>query len=563
MTRGCIQGSVCGPTLWNTILDDLLSMELPSGCHLQAYADDVLLVTHAKDTTALENLTNTMLSKITAWGKSVKLSFGPSKTQAMGFTNKSAKCIIKIDDQKISFVNSFKYLGVVIDRKMRFTQHATYTIEKSKKLLNKLTIFVRPTWGVHADNIRIIYEQVIQPIIYYAASIWSGALRYSYIRKRLLSLQRLFALKIIQGFRTVNTPTAISLANLTPLPSKILAIADCERTKLNGFSSFLPSDIPLETPTHPTYFLHPSLRNGIKFKELKSVEEIAAVCGPDTTQVYTDGSKHNDRVGAAVVIIQNNSVRYIKKLKLHECCSVFQAEMLAILHACKLLLDRRSSPATVLSDCKSALTELANPYSSNHFATQVHNLLLDAESAGLSISFAWIKSHIGIPGNELADSAAKSAANLHRSCDYASIPISYVKYKNNLLCRQAASDLYDTATHIKTLIPSYEQLQIYLASVKPNFAITQYLSNHGYHKSYLHRFHITPDNLCPCDGISIQTWKHLTQECLRFSSTRNDHLIVADGSSPYDITQLTPEAMDTMHNLIFQIVRQLKRFNNN
>ena len=48
MSKGCVQGSVCGPTFWNLVLDELLCVQLPAGCHLQAYADDVMLLVDAK-----------------------------------------------------------------------------------------------------------------------------------------------------------------------------------------------------------------------------------------------------------------------------------------------------------------------------------------------------------------------------------------------------------------------------------------------------------------------------------------------------------------------------------
>ncbi|CAG5017152.1 unnamed protein product [Parnassius apollo] len=33
LSKGCIQGSTCGPILWNIILDELLDARLPAGCH--------------------------------------------------------------------------------------------------------------------------------------------------------------------------------------------------------------------------------------------------------------------------------------------------------------------------------------------------------------------------------------------------------------------------------------------------------------------------------------------------------------------------------------------------
>ncbi|CAG4959997.1 unnamed protein product [Parnassius apollo] len=58
MSKGCIQGSTCGPVLWNIILDELLDARLPAGFHIQAFADDVLLVVTAASVGELENAAN-------------------------------------------------------------------------------------------------------------------------------------------------------------------------------------------------------------------------------------------------------------------------------------------------------------------------------------------------------------------------------------------------------------------------------------------------------------------------------------------------------------------------
>lgn len=75
MTQGCVQGSICGPTFWNLILDELLEQRLPYGCHLQAYADDVMLLVEGKTASDIEERANDALAIIQAWGERVKLEF--------------------------------------------------------------------------------------------------------------------------------------------------------------------------------------------------------------------------------------------------------------------------------------------------------------------------------------------------------------------------------------------------------------------------------------------------------------------------------------------------------
>ncbi|CAG9581158.1 unnamed protein product [Danaus chrysippus] len=113
MSKGCIQGSTCGPHLWNIILDELLEIDLPPGCRLQAFADDVLLVASAKTASELQDNINSALHTITSWGKGVKLSFSPAKTQALAFNAKAKQILITMDSHTIHFQKSIKFLDVV------------------------------------------------------------------------------------------------------------------------------------------------------------------------------------------------------------------------------------------------------------------------------------------------------------------------------------------------------------------------------------------------------------------------------------------------------------------
>ena len=145
MTKGCIQGSVCGPTFWNLVLDELLSIPLPDGVHIQAFADDVLLIVKGRDTTAIEDAANTALDRIKDWGTSVKLEFSPNKTQAVAFTKAGQDANVSMAGVRIPFLNQMKLLGVIIDKHLKFIAHAKYVISKAARIFNRLCKFVRPT----------------------------------------------------------------------------------------------------------------------------------------------------------------------------------------------------------------------------------------------------------------------------------------------------------------------------------------------------------------------------------------------------------------------------------
>ncbi|XP_063625660.1 uncharacterized protein LOC134797368 [Cydia splendana] len=283
-------------------------------------------------------------------------------------------------------------------------------MEKVKKLFYKLQTFIRPTWGVHPENIRTIYEHVVEPIMTYLASVWKTALKYKYVNGKLLSLQRLFAIKCIRGFRTLSMPLSITLAKLTPLPAKVTYVAEIELTRIYGHASFLPDDLRIESPVTPGALLHPVHRQRIEYQLLNTQEElveaISSHSDPSTSSriwhIYTDGSQTDDKVGSAFVIIKPNTPNnpIVKKLKLHNCCSVFQAELLAIKEGLRFALEGPAHPHKILvfSDSRAGLTELANPNSYNNLVNHIHKLI-ERHKEHTTVQFFWVKAHCGILGN--------------------------------------------------------------------------------------------------------------------------------------------------------------------
>ncbi|CAG4941034.1 unnamed protein product, partial [Parnassius apollo] len=215
-----------------------------------------------------------------------------------------------------------------------------------------------------------------------------------------------------------------ALARLTPIHIKINELAIIETTKLTGTSKYLPTDISLDTPSKPEERLHPSRRKIIHYQEANNAQEVNQILLENTHHIYTDGSRHDEKVGGAFVVYCPNGKIITRKLKLHSSCSVFQAELKAIEQACVWLADKHIPNAAILTDSKSGLQEIGNPNSTNQIVTNIHRML---DNHSLSVNFIWVKAHTGIAGNEAADLAAKAAATSHNVPILIKFPISFVR----------------------------------------------------------------------------------------------------------------------------------------
>lgn len=570
MSRGCIQGSVCGPLFWNLILDDLFDVPLPEGCHIQAFADDVLLIIDSKKPADLQIAANKALDAIIAWGCEVKLNFGPSKTQAIAFTPKARTVKIRFDNTEIEFIDEIKILGVIIDKNLKFIKHAKYIINKSQIIYKKLSKYVRPTWGAQPENIRTIYKQVIVPIITYAAGIWGTAIKYETVKNQLRSLQRGFAIKIIRAFRTVSATAAIALAKLTPLHLKVEEVAALEIAKATGITPLLPDDITLEKPAHNRELLHPACRKFIEFDLATDQEDINKLCPPDYTVIYTDGSKHSeDKVGAAFVAHKPDGTKVTKKIKLHGSCSVYQAELLAIQNACSWATQNKITKLAILTDSLSSLFEIKNKDSNNKSVATIHDTIHFIDNSDGKVVFIWVKAHAGLEGNEEADEAAKAAAMSHRSFEYSQFPISHLKLKIKTINKDKSVQIFNSGSqgeHTRKICHNLETIHELFATIKPSFELTQILTGHGYHLTYLNRFKIKNSELCPCDLTSPQTIQHLLEACPKYHFTRHEHTStcsIENIDDPYNMTQLVkkPKCITTFEKHAKKIVQTLKEFN--
>ncbi|GFY05025.1 probable RNA-directed DNA polymerase from transposon BS [Trichonephila clavipes] len=139
LEKGCPQGSVMGPFLWNlTMVDLLCNISKFQNCHKIAFSDNVLLIVQCKHFQDVCTLSQSILNNICDWSELYKLKFNPLKTKVMKIYKKSTvdqRINVKLGDVIIEEVRNIKYLGIIVDNKMQWKEHISYVSSKSEKIL--------------------------------------------------------------------------------------------------------------------------------------------------------------------------------------------------------------------------------------------------------------------------------------------------------------------------------------------------------------------------------------------------------------------------------------------
>ena len=131
---------------------------------------------------------------------------------------------------------------------------------------------------------------------------------------------------------------------------------------------------------------------------------------PSHETVFTDGSKNENSVGLAVVHhTKKDPTEIIQRLPPE--ASIFSAEIGALVEALKLIKYSSKTNFLILTDSLSSLQALeqTNPLDTRVICLKLNIQLITQK--GKDLTFCWIPSHIGIEGNERADTLAKEASN--------------------------------------------------------------------------------------------------------------------------------------------------------
>lgn len=182
MQAGVPQGSILGPLLWNIVFDDIPGSAVISGCNVICYADDTMILAtggdHFEAAARASLQTRITLQRISHLG----LSVAAAKTEAILFHGRNVRpppnMTILIGNQRISFKQSIKYLGILLDSRLSFKEHIRGIENKAAGVTRALSRLM-PNIRGPGERKRRLFANVIASIILYGAPLWADSISSS------------------------------------------------------------------------------------------------------------------------------------------------------------------------------------------------------------------------------------------------------------------------------------------------------------------------------------------------------------------------------------------------
>lgn len=186
--QGVPQGSCLGPLIYIIYTNDLTNY-LDGYCEIVQYADDTVLICTGNSVIEVTHRLNQAVNRFHYWCNHNKLHLNLNKTKVMLLTSKLSTPQIKVnvESTELEQVQSYNYLGLIIDSKLRFERHADTLISKIRSVRAKIGHF---KYVLTADAARSFYYAYVYSKYSYVMVVWGGR-----CDERLISLHD----KIVMG----------------------------------------------------------------------------------------------------------------------------------------------------------------------------------------------------------------------------------------------------------------------------------------------------------------------------------------------------------------------------
>jgi kelch-like protein 2/3 len=215
--------------------------------------------------------------------------------------------------------------------------------------------------------------------------------------------------------------------------------------------------------------------------------------------------------------------------------SVYSAELIAILSSLKFIesIDDEDN-FIICSDSLSGLTAIHQQDIENPFIFEILKVLTCLSTRSKMVVLIWCPAHVGIYGNERADSLAKAALSLDRIADFP-VPASDLRFHIKRLIRNEWQKDWDTQVHNKlhsiqptvgpwpSCLRESRREEIVLARIR----IGHTHLTHG----FLLRGEVQPECVACVCPLTVQ---HILIECADFLHIRRKYFTAASMKQLFD-----------------------------
>ena len=459
MRQGLPQGSVLSPLLFILFINNLAEI-LPKDAQIALFADDVtLLATNRKKELAVKELQE-LIDIVVKWSKKWKLNLNADKCEVCFFSTDTREAnwspTLLIDGQALKHETNPRLLGVTLDRTLCFNKHVENVTKAATNKLKVLSKLSYSDWGTDKFQLFRVYQAVVRSRLDYSASAWQPWLSETQMEK-LESVQNK-CLRAVTG-QTRSTPvdalipeagtsryatiskrltlTSYEKASRLPVghPRRDLLEDDVGptrnkrtswRTEGKALSDLLPDSAhdrdPIPRSTRPPwkekgrYAVLPTIP-GISRKgdiQPDKLMELSIDCLKShqaDTVIYTDGSANAGTRdgGSAAVISEGDFLTPTAATTIKErgapFTSSFEEELQAMHNAVEWCIENQhpSQHVLIATDSQSLCQSLLG------YSPVVDHLKSRLDLCAGPITIQWIPGHADVPGNEIADAAAKDA----------------------------------------------------------------------------------------------------------------------------------------------------------